>query len=129
MQYFEKIITVAKDDLDELHHVNNVRYVQWIQEISKEHWLSCAPKHMQEEAIWVVLNHNIAYKHSAVLEDNIKIHTRIIESKGATSIRLVEMYNAKTNQLLIRSKTDWCLLSAKTLKPIRISDEIKSIFN
>ncbi len=128
MEAFEKTLTVSTDDLDDLDHVNNVRYVQWIQDISKEHWQNYAPTKMQEEVVWVVMNHNITYKSAAVLNDTIKIRTYIAESHGATSVRAVEMHNTKTNQLLLHSKTQWCLLNAKTLRPLRISNEIKQIF-
>lgn len=125
---FEKTITVIADDLDELEHVNNVRYVQWIQDISKEHWKARAPKELQESIIWVVLTHHIAYKKPAQLRDSILIKTFIKESKGAISVRVVEMYNSKTNALLLRSSTEWCLLNAKTQKPMRISEDLKNVF-
>ncbi|GAB5474366.1 MAG: acyl-CoA thioesterase [Maribacter sp.] len=128
MEYFEKTLTVTEDDLDDLHHVNNVRYVQWIQDISKAHWQAKAPIEMQEGVVWVVMNHHISYKSAAVLGDVITMRTHIAESRGATSIRVVEMYAAKTNLLLLRSKTEWCLLNKETLRPTRISDAIKSVF-
>mgnify|MGYP000671847222 CR=1 FL=1 len=127
MQFYEKTLVVKKDDLDELDHVNNVRYVQWIQDISKEHWQTHAPQKIQDGVVWVVMNHNISYKSAAVLGDDIKVRTYIDQSRGATSIRVVEMHAAKTNLLLLRSKTEWCLLNKETLRPMRISDEIKSI--
>lgn len=129
MEYFEKTIRVSEDDLDDLNHVNNVRYVQWIQDISKEHWQSTAPLEVQNAVVWVVMNHNITYKSAAVLGDLIKVCTHIDQSRGATSVRIVEMYAAKTNLLLLRSKTEWCLLNKETLRPTRISDEIKSVFS
>lgn len=128
MEAFEKTLAVQSDDLDDLNHVNNVRYVQWIQDISKEHWQHLTSSELQERFIWVVLNHNITYKSSASLGDTILLKTYIESSKGAVSTRIVEMYNAKTNSLLVHSKTTWCLLSPETLKPIRITDEIRSIF-
>jgi acyl-CoA thioester hydrolase len=129
MQNFEKQFTVTKDDLDELDHVNNVRYVQWIQDISKEHWIAGASEEIRNNVVWVVMNHNISYKGAAKLNDLIKVSTYIDKSHGATSVRVVEMHNAITNQLLLRSKTEWCLLSSKSLRPTRISDEIKNVFS
>jgi acyl-CoA thioester hydrolase len=126
---YEKLIVVSENDLDELNHVNNVRYVQWIQDISKEHWQRYAPTQIQEAVVWVVMNHNITYKSAAKLNDQIKIDTYITESKGATCTRIVEMHNAITNKLLLRSKTEWCLLNAQTLRPTRISEEIKDVFS
>lgn len=129
MELYKKTITVKEDDLDELDHVNNVRYVQWIQDISKEHWLAVAPEEMRNGIIWVVMTHNITYKYAAKLGDAINIQTHIATSRGATSVRVVEMYDGQTDRLLLRSSTEWCLLNASTLKPIRISEEIKQVFS
>lgn len=126
---FKKTLTVQEDDLDDLDHVNNVRYVQWIQDISKEHWKALAPERMQTGIVWVVLNHNITYRSAAQLGDTLRIETHIADSKGATSNRVVEMFDDKTDQLLVRAVTNWCLLNSETLKPMRISAEIKKIFD
>jgi len=128
MKIFEKTQVVTNDDLDDLEHVNNVRYVQWIQDISKEHWQTFAPEEMQSEVVWVVMNHHISYKGAAKLDEVIRMRTHIEGSKGATTVRVVEMFNNKTNQLLLRSNTEWCLLNARTLKPMRISEDIKNVF-
>lgn len=125
---YEMIITVRQDDLDELQHVNNVRYVQWIQDISKEHWMTVAPASMRSGVIWVVMHHDIAYKASAQFGDVIKVRTHIEKSRGATSVRIVEMHEAITDTLLVRSSTKWCFLDEKSLKPIRISEDIKQLF-
>lgn len=129
MQHYEKLITVIKDDLDDLNHVNNVRYLQWVQDISKEHWQKSATPEMLQNMVWVVMNHNISYKNAAFLNDEIVIKTHIAESRGAKSIRIVEMFNAKNNKILLHSKTEWCLLNAQTLKPIRIPQEVEVIFS
>ena len=39
MQIFETSRIVKTNDLDELNHVNNIRYVEWVQNIAKAHWL------------------------------------------------------------------------------------------
>ncbi|MBT8183722.1 MAG: acyl-CoA thioesterase, partial [Eudoraea sp.] len=58
----------------------------------------------------------------------IDIKTFIAATKGATSHRIVEMRNNKTGELLLESKTAWCLLHPKTFRPMRISGEISAIF-
>ncbi|NKI25914.1 acyl-CoA thioesterase [Arenibacter sp. 6A1] len=128
MKSFQKTITVVADDLDDLNHVNNVRYVQWMQDIAKEHWQTKAPKELLSTTAWVVLTHHITYKSAAKLHDEILIKTYIDKSKGAISIRIVEMYNKHNNELLVKSKTEWCLLNAETFKPMRISKEIEDVF-
>lgn len=128
MEIFEKTIKVVEDDLDDLKHVNNVRYVQWMQDIAKEHWLTKAPQDLINTTVWVVLTHHITYKSSAKLDDIILMKTYIDKTKGPVSVRVVEMYNKESNQLLVKAKTEWCLLNSETFKPMRISPEIESIF-
>ncbi len=125
---FFKKIHVQQDAIDDLNHVNNVIYVQWIQDIAKEHWQSKASKELLENCIWVVKSHFIEYKKAAVLNDIIAIKTYIKQSKGALSIRMVEMYDETSNELILSSKTEWVLLDSKSLRPIRVSDEIKDVF-
>lgn len=129
MSSYFKEITVSEKDLDDLEHVNNVRYVQWIQDISKEHWQKVAPKEIQENIIWVVMTHYITYKSPAFLHDNINVSTYIKESKGAKSTRIVEMSHGITNKPILRSSTEWCLIDKHTEKPIRISEKIKVLFS
>ena len=125
---YEMTLVVQEDDLDELNHVNNVRYVQWIQDISKQHWLTKAPQSMRDGVIWVVMHHDITYKNPAQLGDIIKVSTYIEKSRGAISVRIVEMYNSLTDTLLVRSRTEWCLLNEGSLRPMRISKEVKQLF-
>ncbi len=128
MVTFEKTIEVTSPDLDELEHVNNVRYVQWIQDISKEHWEFKASEAIVAQVVWVVLNHNISYKNAAKLGDIIELRTYVEKSEGVTSTRVVEMWKKGSKTLLVSSKTLWCLLDSQTLKPKRISEEIRAIF-
>lgn len=125
---FTKTIQVQEDDLDNLNHVNNVRYLQWIQDIAKEHWKEKAPKAIFDTSIWVVKSHFIEYKKEALLNDVIEVKTYIDKTKGAVSIRIVEMTNAKTKELILNSKTEWVLIDASSQRPIRITDTIIDIF-
>ena len=129
MQIFEKLITVVQDDLDELNHVNNVRYVKWVNDFAKEHWLQNASEDICNDFFWVLLNHHIEYKNPAFLNDIVKLKTYVIKAEGVTSTRVVEMFNSKTNKLLIKSETNWCLISSKTQRPTRINSDIANLFN
>jgi len=128
MDVFTKIILVTQDDLDELQHVNNVRYVHWIQEIAREHWLSVAPPDLIRSAVWVVRRHEIDYKAPALLGETIRVRTFIADTKGPLSTRVVEMVHQHNNKPVLSSRTTWCLLDAETLRPIRISDKISALF-
>ena len=129
MQTHEKLITVTLDDLDQLHHVNNMRYVQWVQDIAEEHWQAKVTPKITDEYFWVLLKHSIEYKNPAVLGDVILLKTFILKSEGVTSLRKVEMYDKASGKLLVTSETTWCLISKNNLKPARITPEISELFS
>lgn len=129
MQVFEKLITVSKEDIDELNHVNNVRYVQWIQDIAKEHWFQNSNDDLNTKYFWIVVRHHIEYKASAVLNDCILLKTFVTKSEGVKSTRVVEMFHSETNKLIVRSETVWCLMDAVFKRPSRIPQEVKNLFN
>ena len=129
MQTFELVITVSQDDLDDLNHVNNVRYVQWVQDIAKAHWLKNASEDILKTYFWVVVSHHVEYKGSALLDDEILLKTYVTKSQGVTSTRFVEMYNRKTEKLLVKAESVWCLMNSETKRPARIPEEIVNLFN
>lgn len=128
MEIYSKEIVVTALDLDELNHVNNVRYVQWIQDIAKEHWFKNSTTEMNTNHFWVVASHHIDYKSSAVLNDVISLKTYVTKSDGIMSIRVVEMHNKKTNKLIVKSETKWCFMDKQSKRPTRIPNEISSLF-
>ena len=129
MQTFEKTITVTQEDLDQLNHVNNVRYVQWVQDIAKAHWMLRAPNQILDDYFWVLVRHTIDYKNQAVLGDILKLKTYVLNSEGVTSVRMVEIFNASTNKLLVKSETKWCFMDKKTYRPTRILAEVANLFD
>lgn len=121
--------TVTKEDLDELHHVNNVRYVQWIQDIAKDHWDVRATDQLKRDFIWVVIRHEIDYKKQAFLGDEILIETFVGETTFVTSERFVNIKNANTGEILVTAKSMWCLLDANSKKPTKITEDLRTVFH
>ena len=117
MNRHQLIKKVTPKDLDNLNHVNNIVYVQWIQEISKEHWQATV-KENTDDYVWVVRRHDITYLDAAKLNDQVQITTAIIKTKGPISYREVVMKDLKTKKLLAKALTEWCLLDPLTFKPI-----------
>ncbi|MCM5663347.1 acyl-CoA thioesterase [Galbibacter mesophilus] len=128
MKEFTQRIVVQEEDLDDLMHVNNVRFLQWAQDIAKEHWQTEATQEMLDNYIWMVLSHHVTYKGQAFLDDEILLKTYIEKADGVTSTRIVEIYNHSTEKLLVNCKTEWCLIDNNSKRPIRLTDELKSLF-
>lgn len=113
--------------IDGLFHVNNVVYLQWVNDISERHWNELAKNGLKEKYFWVVLRHELDYLGQAVLDDELMLTTWIGESKGVKSIRHVEIF--KGNNLLLRAASTWCLIDAKTMRPTRIKNDILATLN
>jgi len=127
MDVFEKQFVVEKQHLDSLMHVNNVQYVQWVQDMAEAHWMKRSSNEINNQFFWVLLDHHIHYKGQAVLGDQLVAKTYVEKSEGVISHRKVEFYkNPET--LICYSETQWCLISKTTLKPNRIKEEIKTLF-
>jgi acyl-CoA thioester hydrolase len=128
MLIFEKSITVTTDDLDDRNHVNNVRYVQWVQDIAEANWILNTSNTTRDKYYWIMLSHHIQYKAEAVLGDNLLLKTFVTKAEGLKSTRVVEIYNKNTNKLLTTSETIWCFMSHETNKPTRITQDVIDLF-
>jgi acyl-CoA thioester hydrolase len=122
MSVFETNYTVVTSNIDELNHVNNVVYLQWIQDIAGLHWNELKQGLDTAAYVWVVIRHEIDYLNQALLGDTLLAKTWVGKTAGLKSIRHVEFY--RNNKLLVKAQTTFCLLHAKSFKPMRITDEI-----
>ena len=123
---YSKKITVESKHLDELDHVNNVVYLQWVQEISKEHWLSKTNKEVNTNYFWVVRSHHLEYKKQTFFGDELLVKTYVENYSGPLSVRVVEFYAGE--KLVVVARSMWCLLDAGTKKPARVPEEIMNLF-
>jgi acyl-CoA thioester hydrolase len=122
---FEIKIKVTSEDIDNLNHVNNVVYVKWMDTVAFEHWSFLTSGNPLPEYIWVVLRHEIDYQMQAVLGDTITVKTWVGETSGFKSERYMEFY--KKDALLVKAKTIWGMLDAKTYKPARIRENVLKV--
>ena len=122
MNVFEKKYIVSSEYIDNLNHVNNVVYLQWIQDIANLHWNQLKDGHDTSGYVWVVIRHEIDYLRQSLLGDEIQAKTWVGETVGIKSIRHVEFY--KNKNLIVKAQTTFCLLDATSFRPVRITDEI-----
>ena len=122
MTVFETKYTVKPAHIDELNHVNNVVYLQWIQDIANLHWTQLKKGVDTAAYAWVVIRHEIDYAGQALLGDAIVAKTWVGKTGGIRSIRHVEFY--KENKLIVKAQTTFCLVNSKNFKPTRITDQL-----
>lgn len=128
LRIFEQTHRVQPDDLDAMQHVNNVRYLQWVQDIAEAHWRSQASQDMQQNLVWVVLSHFIEYKNPLFLDEEVSLRTYVGKASGPKYDRIVEIWKPSEDKLCVKAKSVWCLLDSKTHRPKRVTDDIRQIF-
>ena len=122
MTVFQTNYSVEASHIDELNHVNNVVYLQWIQDIANLHWTQLKKGVDTAAYAWVVIRHEIDYAGQALLGDAIVAKTWVGKTGGIRSIRHVEFY--KENKLIVKAETTFCLVNSKNFKPTRITDQL-----
>jgi acyl-CoA thioester hydrolase len=123
---FEHSFIIVPEDIDRQGHVNNVRYVQWIQDVAVAHWQTAATAEQLASVTWVVLRHEIDYLRPAFASEEITARTWVGAASAARSERFTEILRG--DELLVRAKSIWCALDTKTFRPRRIDNKIKEKF-
>lgn len=72
-------ITIAPEDIDFMGHVNNSRYLGWVQDVVLAHWRKVAPPDQVAAHLWVALKHEITYRRPAFLKDRGVVANTVLE--------------------------------------------------
>jgi acyl-CoA thioester hydrolase len=102
---FEIAIPVEPADIDEMGHVNNVTYLRWVQDVAVAHWKAIAAVADQARLWWVVVRHEIDYKHPAFLGDEIIARTWVGVASRIRFERHTELLRSSDRCLLARART------------------------
>ena len=126
---FAKTLTVRADAIDGNGHVNNVAYVQWMQDIAIEHFTSlCGTGAMGQDLTWVAFEHNVQYLAQAREGDVIEIRTWVAEMRRVRSVRRYEFVRPSDDKLLVRGQTQWAVVDTKTGTPRPVPPAITQAF-
>ena len=120
--------TAQAQHIDELGHVNNAVWVDWIQQIAIAHWTSVATPEHQAQYFWVVTRHEIDYRGNIGLGESVEATTFIpAATTGARFDRRVDFRNA-AGKVIVSSNTTWAMLERSTGRLARVRDEVTAPF-
>lgn len=123
---FSHSFSVAAKDIDGQQHVNNVAYVRWIQDVAVAHWFSATGETERVKFTWLVVRHEIDYKKQAFEGEQVIASTWLGERTRTSWERFTEI--TRGEDLLVKARSVWCLIDRETLKPTRITSELKELF-
>lgn len=125
---FELRFTAGPEHIDELGHVNNAVWVQWIQQIAVAHWESLSEDIHKLRYYWVVVRHEVDYLRPAREGDAIIARTYVGDQpRGARFDRFVE-FTGNDGKLCVRARTEWAIVDRVSGRPVRVPAEVIAPF-
>nr|WP_247718022.1 acyl-CoA thioesterase [Qipengyuania proteolytica] len=116
------------DHIDELGHVNNAVWVQWIQDMATAHWETVARPEDRAAFFWVVTRHEIDYRGNIDAGQSVTGETWIEgPAHGAQSTRRVEFRNA-ADKVIVSATTSWAMLDKASNRLARVRPEVLAPF-
>jgi len=126
---YSKNITIPSYAIDENGHVNNVVYVQWMQDVAVEHYASLGGIEAQgPDATWVVREHKVEYLLPAFANENIEVRTWVENIRRVRSLRKYEFIRQFDGKVLVKGETDWVFVDVKTGAPKAVPEAVSKVF-
>lgn len=127
---YSKAFQIPQSAIDENGHVNNVSFVQWMQDIAVEHYEAIGGVNPMQliGATWVVREHRIEYFLPAFAGEEIEIRTWVENVRRVRSLRRYEFMRTSDGKTLVKGETDWVFVDVKTGAPRAIPGEVSNVF-
>lgn len=120
--------TAGPEHIDELGHVNNAVWVNWIQDIATAHWSAVAAPDHQQAYVWVVTRHEIDYRGNIIAGESVTAETFIPEPPtGARFDRRVDFRNA-SGKVIVSAKTTWAIIDRASGRILRVPKDVAAPF-
>lgn len=120
-------IKVRGYHLDVYQHVNNARYLefleearwQWLEEVEAFHWL------LEQKLAFVVVNININYRRPAVLGDVLAIESEITQLNGRSGIIAQRVMLAGQETVVADAALTFVCIDLRTQKAVALEGELR----
>jgi acyl-CoA thioester hydrolase len=120
--------TAGPAHIDVLGHVNNVVWVQWMEDIATAHWEAVAPADHKAAYIWVVVRHEVDYRGNIRLGESVCAETFIPDGPvGARFVRHFRFTDAH-GKAIVTARTTWALIARASGRLIRVPPEVAAPF-
>ena len=128
---FRHRLVVGPEAIDVNGHVNNVVYVQWMQDVAVRHSdaAGCTEATQRIGAMWVARSHKIEYLSPAFAGDEIEAQTWVADFRKVRSLRRYKFVRTADQTTLARGETDWVFANATTGRPRSIPEAVRVLFD
>jgi len=123
---FDHPILISAADIDDMGHVNNTVYLQWVQDAVVQYWQQVSPPAVRRGLLWVALQHNIIYRMPLFLGDKVAALVTATGTRGSRA-SFTTLFK-RGDDLAVEVLSSWCCVDASTRRPRRIAEDIARIF-
>jgi acyl-CoA thioester hydrolase len=131
MRLYTLSVQASERDIDANGHVNNIVYVQWMQDVAIAHSdaVGCSAATTAAGCTWVARSHHIEYLRPAYAGDCILVQTWLVDAtRKSSSPRRYRMVRASDGTVLARGETLWVFIDTQTGRPRTIPPEVIGCF-
>jgi acyl-CoA thioester hydrolase len=131
MRLFTLPVQAGERDIDGNGHVNNIVYVQWMQDVAIAHSdaVGCTAATTAAGCTWVARSHHIEYLRPAYSGDLVLVQTWLVDAtKKSSSPRRYRMVRDSDGTVLARGETLWVFIDTQTGRPRTIPPEVIGCF-
>jgi acyl-CoA thioester hydrolase len=128
---FTRRFQVRHYELDALGHVNNVVFVQYMQEAAIEASAALgfnADWYREQATAWVVRRLTVRYLAQVVYGDEVDVTTWVSAMRGVRSTREYDLTRVGDGARVARGRAEWIYVDAKTAQPVRFPDRWAKAF-
>lgn len=121
---FDLLYSVQDKDIDALGHVNNVVYVQWMQDVATAHVDALGlglKQYLELKHAMVAVEHQGQYRKAALLGEQLVLRTWLSDLNGLYSTRQYVFYRPSDQSIIFTGQTKWACVEIATGRPKRLS--------
>jgi thioesterase III len=117
-------ITVRGYHLDGYNHVNNARYLEFLEEARWQYFDNIHPEEINDLPwAFVIVNININYRFPATAGNELLIHTTI-DNIGEKSMTFAQVITRADEKIICDAKVTFVILDKATFKPLKIEGDL-----
>ena len=131
MRLYRLPVQASERDIDANGHVNNIVYLQWMQDaaIAHSNAVDCAAATTAAGCIWVARSHHIEYLRPAFAGDSITVLTWLVDAnRKISSPRRYRVVRDTDGAVLAKGETLWVFVDTQTGRPRTIPPEVIGCF-
>ena len=125
---YTQTFTALPEHIDELGHVNNAVWVDWIQQLATAHWAAVASAEHQAAYIWVVTRHEIDYRGNIGPGASVTGETWIPSEPTAARFDRRAEFRGADGKVLVSSNTTWAMIDRATGRLARVREDVTAPF-